>query len=221
MSSRGATPGIPDSLVIVFARAPQPGRVKTRLAPLLGPAGAARLQARLVTHALATALRSGAGAVELCGTPRMRHPFFLRCRREYGVRLQAQGAGDLGARMLRAFRRALRGVRHVVLVGSDCPELSPADLRAALRALCGGADAVLAPAEDGGYALIGLRRPSPALFEGIEWGGSEVLAQTRGRLARLRWRTKELRTVWDVDRPEDARRLGAVRLLRLRPRPPS
>lgn len=123
--------------------------------------------------------------------------------------------------MVRAFERSLRSHRHVVLIGSDCAVLRPADLRAAAGALRRGADAVLAPAEDGGYALIGLRRVSRRLFQGIAWGGPGVLAQTRRRLARLRWRWKELRTVWDVDRPEDVARLRRSRLLAIRPPPPS
>ncbi|MDA1116706.1 MAG: DUF2064 domain-containing protein, partial [Proteobacteria bacterium] len=79
--------------------------------------------------------------------------------------------------------------------------------------LAGGADAVFAPAEDGGYALVALRRVSPRLFAGIEWGGPRVMAQTRERLLALGWRWRELRTVWDVDRPEDYRRLQRASLL--------
>jgi len=115
--------------------------------------------------------------------------------------------------MYRAFESALRSRGQAVLIGSDCPALGLADLRAAARSLRAGADAVLAPAEDGGYALIGLRSVSRRLFDGIDWGGPEVLAQTRRRLARLRWRWQELRTVWDVDRPEDVARLRKERLL--------
>lgn len=115
--------------------------------------------------------------------------------------------------MYRAFKRVLRRHPYAVLIGSDCPALSPADLRAAARALKAGADAVLSPAEDGGYALIGLRRVSRRLFDGIAWGRPTVLAQTRAKLRRLRWCWKELRTVWDVDRPEDVARLRKSRLL--------
>jgi glycosyltransferase A (GT-A) superfamily protein (DUF2064 family) len=86
-------------------------------------------------------------------------------------------------------------------------------LRAAARALRSGADAVLSPAEDGGYALIGLRRASRALFDGVDWGGPKVLRQTRVRLRQLGWSCKELRTVWDVDRPQDVARLRKSRLL--------
>ena len=127
-----------------------------------------------------------------------------------------QGPGDLGARMHRAFKRVLQEHEAAILIGSDCPALRPADLRAAARALRAGADAVLAPAEDGGYSLIGLRRVSRRLFDGIAWGGPQVMAQTRRRLRALGWRWRELRTLWDVDRPEDVARLRRSRLLRSR-----
>jgi hypothetical protein len=125
----------------------------------------------------------------------------------------SQGRGNLGERMHRAFHRVLRKHESAILIGSDCPALKASDLRAAARALRSGADAVLSPAEDGGYALIGLRRSSRRLIQGIDWGGPAVLARTRAKLKRLGWRWKELRTVWDVDRPEDVVRLRRERLL--------
>lgn len=210
---RGATPKRGETALVVFAKAPQTGRVKTRLAPLLGEAGAARLHARLVERSLATATAARCGRLELHCAPRMRHPFFSAMARRHALRLRAQGRGDLGARMCRAFERTLRTADAVVLIGADCPALRPGDLRAAARALRAGADAVLAPAEDGGYALIGLRRISPGLFDDIAWGGPGVLAETRRRFARLGWRWVELRTLWDVDRPEDVARLRKSRLL--------
>lgn len=115
--------------------------------------------------------------------------------------------------MHRAFSRFLEKHESVILVGSDCPSLKPSDLRAAARALKNGMSAVLSPAEDGGYALIGLRRNSRRLFAGLEWGGPRVFEQTRARLARLGWRWKKLRTLWDVDRPEDVARLRKEKLL--------
>ena len=188
MSWRGTT----RTSVIVFAREPRAGLVKTRLIPLLGPAGAARLHARLVARALARAREARLGRVELWG-------------------LRRQRGGDLGARMLHAFRQGLRRAERVILIGADCPVLGAPALRQAARWLAGGADAVLAPAEDGGYALIALRRVSPRLFAGIEWGGAQVMAQTRARLAALGWRWRELPAVWDVDRPEDVPRLATLR----------
>lgn len=200
-----------DATVIVFARAPIPGRAKTRLVPTLGAWGAARLQARLIERALQSALGSRCGPVELHCTPRAAHPFFLRLRRRLGVALREQSGGDLGERMHRALQAALRRHRYALLIGVDAPELRGADLRRALRLLRSGCDAVLAPAEDGGYALIACRRAPPPLFEHIAWGGNEVYGQTVQRLARLRLRWRALRTVWDVDRPADVKRLAARR----------
>lgn len=200
---------VPGATLIVFARSPEPGRVKTRLAPLLGEKGAARLQALMVEKTLRTALAAGFKGVDLYCASGAGGEFFRKMQRRFGVRLRAQGRGDLGDRMYRALRR------HpcAILIGSDCPSLKPSDLRAAARALRGGADAVLAPAEDGGYVLLGLRRVSRRLFDGIPWGGPEVLARTRRRLKALHWRWEELRTLWDVDRPEDVARLRRSKLL--------
>jgi uncharacterized protein len=223
MNLRGATrtrpepAGAPGDALIVFARAPEPGRVKTRLVPLLGEIGAARLHARLVERTLRTGTASGFDDICLYCSPRTNSSFFEKMETRFGVRLRAQVRGNLGDRMYHAFKHALRGHSFVVLIGSDCPALRPADLRAAARALREGADAVLAPAEDGGYPLIGLRRVSRRLFDRIPWGSPRVLAQTRRRLEALRWRWQELRTVWDVDRPEDVARLRRSRLLRSLP----
>jgi glycosyltransferase A (GT-A) superfamily protein (DUF2064 family) len=106
-----------------------------------------------------------------------------------------------------AFSRALAGAPAAIVIGSDCPALAPEHLRAAAAVLAGGEDAVLAPAEDGGYVLIGLAHPERSLFERIAWGGPTVLAETRARLAAAGLRWRELATLWDVDRPEDLDRL--------------
>lgn len=201
---RAATPAIPEAALLVFARAPVPGRVKTRLVPLLGKEGAARLHRQLLKRTLATAMESEL-EVTLCCTPATG-----QFKATAKIRLQSQGRGDLGERLYRASARALRSHRYVIVIGSDCAVLRVADLRAALRALRGGADAVLSPAEDGGYALIGLARARRSLFTGVDWGSNRVLAQTRARLRRLGWRWQELRTLWDVDRPEDVARLRQI-----------
>jgi hypothetical protein len=186
-------------VVIVFAKAPRPGRVKTRLARALGALGAARLHQRMVEKALATAQAAGVGAVELHCASHRGHPFFRRMARCYGVRLRMQSPGDLGERMHSALERC------AILIGSDCPELAPADLRSAARALAEGADAVFAPARDGGYALVGVRRGERRVFEGVDWGTSRVMEQTRERMRALGWQWRELRTVRDIDRPADLR----------------
>lgn len=205
------------TVVIVFARAPLPGRAKSRLVPRLGEWGAARLQARLTLHSLRTAAAAGCGAVEMYGTPRARHPYLQRCARAFSATLREQRGRSLGERMLNAFRNALRRYRGAVLIGTDCPGLRAADLARAARWLAAGYDAAIAPAEDGGYGLIALRRLDPRLFDGIEWGGDGVFAATKDRLTALGWRWRALPAVWDVDRPQDVDRLRASRLFARRP----
>lgn len=198
----------PDRAAIaVFAKAPSPGKVKTRLVPRLGPRGAARLHAALTRHALRQACRASPGGVTLWCAPHARDPFFAGCAAEFGVPLRCQSGPDLGIRMANAFD-ALLPNGPLLLTGSDCPGLDAPRLRAAWAALQGN-DAVFVPAEDGGYALVGLARPLPAIFENIEWGGTAVMERTRGILTGLGARWIELAPAWDVDRPEDCDRLFA------------
>ena len=192
--------------VQVFARAPVSGKVKTRLIPRLGADGAARLQMKLTEHAVATAIASDVGPVELWCSPDISHPSFARLAQR-GVVLRNQGAGDLGERMLRALSSAIRGGDFAVLIGSDCPSLTPHDLRCAEQALGDGADTAFVPAEDGGYVLIAARNCSRELFDDIPWGSSAVMAQTRDRLRELGQTWRELSPRWDIDRPEDYERL--------------
>jgi rSAM/selenodomain-associated transferase 1 len=197
--------------LLVFARAPVPGEVKTRLIPALGADGAAGLYARLLERTLTTASTAAVAPVDLWCAPDIGDPAFATAEARWGVALYEQTQGDLGERMCHALGTALIGRQKAVLVGCDCPALSAAALDAAFAAL-DDHDVVLGPAEDGGYVLIGLRRLSPVLFEGIEWGGDRVLRQTRSRLVALGWRWHELPMLWDVDRPEDLARLGDVGL---------
>ena len=205
--------------VIVFAKAPRPGAVKTRLVPLLAAEEAAALHARFVKRTIETARAASLHPVELYCAPDSDDPFFRFCAGHYGITTRAQAGDDLGERMWAAFGQALAVHARVLLVGSDCPALTARHLRQAERALRDGHDAVFIPCEDGGYALIGLKRADRKLFEGIEWGGNGVMTQTRARLAALGWRWHELETLWDVDRPEDYRRLVASGLLGSTKRP--
>jgi len=193
---------------MVFAKAPQPGRVKTRLIPVLGETGAAQLQRQLIERTLRTAVAAELGAVELWCAPAPDDPYFSDCARRYEIRLRAQGDGDLGLRMARALESALAEGSPGLLIGCDCPALTPGYLCEAAAALAGADDAVFGPAEDGGYVLVGVaRRPSMELFEDIAWSKATVMQETRTRLARGDWRWRELAPLWDVDRPEDLARL--------------
>lgn len=201
-----------DCPLLVFAKAPVAGSVKTRLIPPLTARGAAALHRALVRNTLRKAVQAGIGPVELHCSPSTEHPFFRDCAKWFGVALKTQLGDDLGSRMERAFSMTLPSSPYALLAGADCAALTTGDIRAAAQHLRDGMDAVLIPAEDGGYALIGLRRVVPALFAGISWGGAGVLADTRRRLQVLGWRWAELPVHWDVDRPEDLLRLEALRL---------
>jgi rSAM/selenodomain-associated transferase 1 len=202
----------PCAEIAVLAKAPIPGLTKTRLIPRLGAAGAARLQAALTECAVQTALAAGLGPVTLWCTPDCRHPVFVALAQRYGVGLREQQGVDLGARMAHA--TAEHAVRvPVLLTGTDCPALTPDHLRVAAAALADGDDVVVMPAQDGGYVLIGLATPHPALFEGLPWGSDRVMQGTRERLAALGLRWSEPATLWDVDRPEDVDRLVSSGLL--------
>jgi rSAM/selenodomain-associated transferase 1 len=199
--------------IAVFAKAPVPGEVKTRLVPLLGDIAAAELHALLVRRALATAIKAALGPVELWCAPDRGHPFFEACAAEFGIALRDQRGGDLGERMLATFETLLASASTALLIGSDAPALSSADLIAAAAVLRDGKDAVFQPAEDGGYVLVGLRRPIESLFRGLRWSTDDVWKETRSRLERSAIHWAALETRWDVDRPEDYKRLLASGLL--------
>jgi len=193
--------------IAIFARALQPGATKTRLIPALGAAGAARLQRRLTLNTLHKASRIGSGKITLWCAPDSQHHFFRALHAHCGVNVCSQLGPDLGARMAHAF--AVHG-GPMLLIGTDCPALQTVHLARTADLLRDGNDAVFLPAEDGGYVLVGLRQPQPRLFENIEWGSEQVMAQTRDRLAGLGLRWAEPLTLWDVDRPADLARLATL-----------
>jgi rSAM/selenodomain-associated transferase 1 len=196
----------------VFAKAPRPGEVKTRLASLLGEHGAADLHASLVHRALEVASAAHPSALELWCAPDAHDPFFVECARRHGCVLHEQSGGDLGERMAHAFESSLAHGAALVLIGSDCPALEARHVLEAAAALRDH-DAVFVPAEDGGYVLVGLARAAPSIFTRIAWGTPVVMRQTRERLAEAGLRWRELETLWDVDRPDDYRRLQQAGLL--------
>ena len=197
----------PDCHILVFAKAPIPGEVKTRLFSFMDPETATALHKKLVFHTLNVAMESKSGSVELWCAPSIEHPFFFQCAEKFKVELHCQAEWDLGRRMAHAFDKTLKKAPMALLIGTDCPSLKSDDLKEGKKALKQGIPVVISPAEDGGYVLIGLRQNESTLFEGISWGSGSVLEETRERLRRLRWRWRELPERWDVDRPEDVERL--------------
>jgi hypothetical protein len=203
----------PAARLLVLSKAPDPGAVKTRLIPLLGAATAARLYARMLHACLDRLVAAGLCPVDLWCAPTTSHPFFIACRQQFGVTLQQQVAGDLGARMGQALATALQASDYAVLVGADCPGLAVADIEEALQALDQGADVVLGPSLDGGYYLVATRRCHNLIFEGMPWGSANVLQLTASRLqlCGLSWHRLTLRR--DLDTPEDFLALQAGGLI--------
>lgn len=197
--------------LILFTRYPEPGRTKTRLIPALGAEGAAVLQRRMSEAIVSQMARFAAQA-----------PVNLEIRYADGnqqameawlssdIPCLDQGGGDLGARLHRAFVQAFAlGAGKVVVIGADCPGLTPALFARAFAAL-DNQDLVLGPALDGGYYLVGLKRPAPALFSEIPWGCGEVLAATLKQAQSLNFSLHLLEPLADVDRPEDLVNCSAV-----------
>lgn len=194
---------IPEYLII-FARYPTPGQVKTRLIPRLGAGGAARLYRQMAEQTLHQALplttqRSLEIGVWYTGGEAAAMAAWLGPRVVY----HRQPEGALGQRLQAAFARAFaQGHGAVVAIGTDCPDLDTALLAEAFDQLQHH-PLVLGPAQDGGYYLIGLRAPQPQLFQGIPWGSAAVLATTVERAHQLGLMPAYLATLRDVDRPED------------------
>ena len=197
----------PDCALLVFAKAPVAGQAKTRLIPALGAVGAAELHRRLVRHTLQNALTADVGPVTLCCAPDNTHPFFADCASEFGISLQAQQGADLGQRMAHALACGLHSRRHVLLIGTDCPLLGSESLRDAVQKLRQHGSIVFVPAEDGGYALLGVSDRVPDMFDGIAWGSDSVMAQTRSHLRSRSLAWQELPAMADIDTPRDLQRL--------------
>jgi rSAM/selenodomain-associated transferase 2/rSAM/selenodomain-associated transferase 1 len=197
--------------LLVMTRIPEAGCVKTRLIPALGPEGASQLHEALLRHTLRQA-RAAAAPTEIWFTGSETFPL-AEFPEAAAFVPHPQGTGELGERLTRAVASACAGTADgVVVIGTDCPGLTAGTLREAAAGLATH-DVVLGPAEDGGYYLIALRHPQPALFTGIDWGTERVLAQTLQKCQALGLRVQQLAPLADVDEPEDllvCRRAGLV-----------
>ena len=202
-------PAVAGAAISILAKAPVAGLAKTRLAPALGPAGAARAQRRFALQTLQCARSAALGPVALWCAPDVRHHFFRAVAAQVDV-VHPQPEGDLEQRMGCAFTQHFARMPELplLLVGTDCPALAPGHLQAAARALQSH-DVVIIPAEDGGYVLIGMRRWVPQALQGIAWSTHQVMAQTRAQLQACGASWQELPTLWDVDEPADWLRLQA------------
>ncbi|MBS0170816.1 MAG: TIGR04282 family arsenosugar biosynthesis glycosyltransferase [Nitrospira sp.] len=198
--------------LVIFAKAPIPGLVKTRLSPALTEDEAATLHGSFVldtlerTKAAVTKFKLSVDRYLACA-PSSTHAFFKIMEARHGVRLMDQEGDDLGMRMRQAFDTLCgRGYGQVCLVGTDVPSLPLTHYRDALESLTRH-DLVLGPAQDGGYYLIGMKSPHPRLFENIPWSTDQVLALTQQK-AKADGLHVGLLPVWnDVDTVNDLHRL--------------
>lgn len=188
--------------LIVFVRAPQEGVVKTRLAASLGTSAALEIYRRLMTTLCNNLDALPPGSVEFRHTPDdgglLLSPWMRR-----GWTRQPQGTGTLGERLERATVEAFSsGVQRLVIIGSDCPELTASDIHSAWEALHSH-DVVLGPAEDGGYWAIGLRAPTSEVFHDIPWSTASVMEKTLEQCRAQKLSTRTLRRLRDVDTQAD------------------
>lgn len=195
--------------LVIFAKAPQAGNVKTRLIPALGAQGASALAQRMLAHGLQQALQSNAGPVELCMSPPPGDGAWDNVAIPAAVLRSAQGEGDLGERMARAVRRVtVESAQPVLLMGSDCPALTAAVIQEAAHQFQTH-DALLVPVADGGYVLIGLKSPCPTLFDHMPWSTASVAAETLARMAALSFKVWRGPLLHDIDEPADLAHLPA------------
>lgn len=183
----------------LLAKTPQCGKVKTRLEPHLGAEGCLQLHKWLVEDQVKRLMEHSGYDLALYVTGDLNHPYWQTVRRSYGVNLYLQCDGDLGARMYDAVNRTLTQRPWVILIGADCPALDARYVQEAINQLEYGADAVIGPAEDGGYVLLGLSRPIPEIFLGVDWGTSRVLSQTMNKMDHLGMRPHLLNPLRDLD----------------------
>jgi rSAM/selenodomain-associated transferase 1 len=189
-------------LLIVFAKAPVEAQCKTRLIPLLGESGATEFYKDLLQHCLHRVSQLDNTDIALYVTPHTQHPFIQQLATNYGTALQAQQGKDLGERMHHAMQQGLQAYQRVVLIGSDCPDITAHYLEQAFATLQ-QSELVIGPAKDGGYVLIGGQRISTDIFANTHWGNEQVLAQCLQNIHHAGYSHQCLPTLQDIDTPED------------------
>ncbi len=190
--------------IIIFAKAPLPGLSKTRLIPALGAEGSAALAKRLLDHTIGQAQAAAVGAVELCVSPGPNHPAWQTVSLAQSIQCTDQGSGNLGDRLTRRVLKSASAAEAVILIGTDCPSLDTDRIRSAVADLQNH-DAVIVPATDGGYVLLGLKRFDATVFSDIQWSTASVASETLKRMHQLDWSVRTLPALHDIDEPDDLR----------------
>ncbi len=202
-----------DVVLIVFSRAPEPGKVKTRLIDAVGEQQATDIYKQLLANTIKAAVSSAFSQVELCIAGDVEHPFIKSISEEYGFPVYAQQGDDLGMRMYHALAQALLRYSGAVLVGCDCAGLTEDDLNQAREALLERTEVVLGPSTDGGYYLVGMSQPYQELFTDMTWGSETVLQETLARIQQQGLGTTLIAELTDIDCAEDLANLNLVNSL--------
>ncbi|MBE0440150.1 MAG: TIGR04282 family arsenosugar biosynthesis glycosyltransferase, partial [Gammaproteobacteria bacterium] len=182
-----------------MAKAPIPGLSKTRLIPDLGSQATALLARRMFLHSINTAIEANLGTVECCVVPDHDNPVWSQFKRDFSIEWSSQVEGDLGQRMGHVAERISKLGQKIILIGTDCPMLTPNHLRFAAQWLEHG-DVSMIPVADGGYCLLALKQFNPAIFDDVSWSTSTVAEKTRHNCSVLGWQLAELDTLHDIDR---------------------
>ncbi len=188
--------------LILFARAPVVGQVKTRLQPDYSPERAAEIAGFMIRATVELAVSAWPVQVSLYVSPDFDHPLFRELAREFDIRLARQAEGDLGVRMLAALREGIERGGSAAIMGCDVPHAGWDTIDQANAWLARGKN-VLGPTEDGGYYFIGLQEARPELFQDIAWGGNQVLEATLARAEQLGMEFDLLEKLRDVDTASD------------------
>ena len=188
--------------LILFARKPIPGEVKTRLQPNYGPEQAAAIASFMIRATVELAVSAWPGEIVLYAWPDTDHLLFHGLARDFQIRLAPQSGGDLGTRMLNALRDGIECHESAAILGCDVPHCGWDVLDQANDWLARGKN-VLGPSADGGYYFIGLQEARPELFDGIGWGGAQVLATTLTRAREMNMEFERLAPLRDIDTAED------------------
>ena len=188
--------------IIIFTKAAQPGFTKTRLIPALGKQGAADLAKRMLMHTLNQSLEANVGTVEIYVTPPPTDAIWRDFAVSDELEYSDQGKGSLGERLSRVTQRVIDKGESVLLIGTDCTQLTAAHLQQAKDSLR-YSDSILIPATDGGYVLLGLNFFHPSLFESVKWSTDTVSAETIERLKKLGRSVQIFPSMHDIDEPKD------------------
>ena len=191
--------------IILFAKAPVPGEVKTRLSPHLSPEDAALVQEAFIFDTLATLQRCKEVDLYLSCHPSVKHPFYEKAQMRFSLKLIDQGAGDLGDRMRRVISQLKsEGYDELVVLGSDSPSIPVEMIEDSFERLK-KSDLVIGPSIDGGYYLIGFSGELPPIFHGINWGSESVFNETMTRLKDSKIDCSVLPYWYDVDTIKELR----------------